>query len=149
MSRKGEKAIPPGVKEAIIKEAASHKKGAIGTANLISNSFGISLRQAKRVLTHDREEIDDMRGKISQVGLLLAGQTLNRISEKLSDDEAMAETSLKDLAMTHEKLVNAAVTAADGHQPKVQINFGEAVERKLAQKERDRRFQDMKKAKSA
>lgn len=143
------KPIPEGVKEAARATAASRKKGTPGTRALLVSKYDFTERQAAEFLKREGPKIDDMRGSYSKAALGVAALTLVRIHEKLADDDVMAETDLKDLAMTAHKLTDSAVTAAEGHKALVQFNFPQTMALREKLDQHDARLRQLKEANPA
>lgn len=127
--------IPPGVEHAMLIEAASTPKGSPGLATQLARDYGLSDRVAKLFLTREREKIDDLRGQSAESLMVLLTHASARLQEKLSDDEEMAKTPVRDLATAIHKLGDTAVTLADGHKPQIALNIGStlALEKEIAQ----------------
>lgn len=114
-------AIPPAVEEAIMPELALREKG--DDLGPIADRWGVTRRQVADLINRKKLDINELRSLAAENGFVLANTALDRLREKLSDNEAVAETPIRDLSMTYEKLINASVTAQEGHAPAVQNNF--------------------------
>lgn len=116
-------ATPPKVVEGIVTDLAAAEKGKRGLVKQLAKEWGVSEFVVDHIATRKKGDIQAMREAIAERGLELTIGVQARLAEKLDDDKAMADTPLRDLALTHEKLVNSSVTAQDGHAPAVSVNF--------------------------
>lgn len=116
-------ATAPKVVEGIVTELAAAKPGQRGLIKQLAKEWGVSEFVVDHISQRKKGDIQAMRAVIAERGLELTIGVQARLAEKLDDDDAMAGTPLRDLALTHEKLVNSSVTAQDGHAPAVSVNF--------------------------
>lgn len=137
--------IPEPVKRAARAACATRKKGAAGTRDMLVEKFEMSARQAQTFLTREKLKIDDLRGAISEKAFEAGGQMLVEIQKDLVDSKKMKLTPVRDKALAFEKIINAATTAADGHQPLVQVNFpdGRALKEMLAKHDEHMRMKKL------
>jgi hypothetical protein len=118
-----ENATAPKVEEGVVTAIAAAPKGQRGLIKQLAKDWGISECVVEKIQARKKGDIQAMRAVIAERGLELTIGVQARLAEKLDDDTAMKETPLRDLALTHEKLVNSSVTAQDGHAPAVAVNF--------------------------
>lgn len=116
--------IPEGVKKGLMQDLAATKKGKPGACIKLAAHWGLTAKAVTEFGASNRQEIDDLRGKVAEACIGIAAQTLGEISKDLADADKMAETPLRDKAMTVDKLVNAAAVAKDGHKPLISMDFG-------------------------
>lgn len=113
--------IAPGVQEGVLADLARKKPG--DPLQPIADRWGVTRRVVHEQQQRHRFEINELREQVAQGGMMLALVADEEIRKKLEDPKAMAETPLRDLAMTRAKLVDSAVTAQEGHSPMIQNNF--------------------------
>lgn len=90
----------------------------------LAEEWGVSKAVVEAIRRRSQVDIQELRKVYAERGFELAVMIQERLGEKLLDPEEMKKTPVRDLALAGEKTVNAAVTAQDGHQPVVSLNFG-------------------------
>lgn len=128
--------------------------GKKGCLTAICKAWSITEREAINLRNAHAQEIREQRQALSVAGIELASHLAGQIALDLSNKKKMRETPLRDKAMAFEKIINGSVTAADGHKPAVNINFGEIRQNREAythyeQRMKEKRDQEMKRAQTA
>lgn len=136
--------IPEEIKQAAIADFAS----GLGRIS-VSNAWEITEGQARLLQEKHRAEIQEQRIALSRACIQVASHGVAIISAKMADPEEMANTPLRDVAMTVQKLVDAGVTAADGHKPDIRIDFGSLRTARDELMRRDELQKEMRKAREA
>lgn len=121
-------AIPAGVKEGIIQELAAQPVGERGKIELVAARYDVTEAAVKQIGQRNKMDIQERRQRLAERAGAIADRNLDRLEEALENDEKMAETPLRDMAMSFEKVANSMVTLQEGHTPQVQINFGQIKE---------------------
>lgn len=89
----------------------------------LAKEWGVSKWVVQHIKRRSGVDIQEYRKSIAEGALQLALITQEKLGRKLFNKKAVADTPIRDLALAHEKLVNSAVTAQDGHAPAVSLNF--------------------------
>lgn len=118
------KPTPPAIVNAIMTDLAQIKRGSRGIIEEIAERWGVTDAVVTHIQQRKKNDIAMLREGIAERNFMLVGSTQERIAEALADDKKMAETPIRDMALTVEKLTNAGVTAIDGHAPVIgKIDF--------------------------
>lgn len=140
------KKIPKRIEEGVVRDFAKGN-GKPGTLQAICADWSITENEARSIRNRSKSEINEQRQALSIACFELASHTAGEMVKDLGNPEKMAETPFRDKAQALEKLVNAGVTAADGHKPGVALNFGDIRAGRDMLAERDRRTKEMRAAK--
>lgn len=132
------------VKAGIIQDLSTVKKGDAGLIQRIAADWGVSEAVVHHMQTRKRQEIAMLREGAAEQSLLLSAVARDEMLKKLTDPEAMKETPFRDLAQGHERLVNSAVTALEGHQAKVSVDIKGVMEMQKLLAEDDTRMKRVK-----
>lgn len=140
--------FPKGVQEGLAKDLAA-SNGAPGSFVAICEKWHLTENQAANLRARLRDDINEQRQAIASGCMQVGSQLVVEISRDLADPDKMAETPLRDKAMALDKVINAGVTAAEGHQPQIKIDFGSLREGRQLLEQRDRKMKEMRSAKTA
>lgn len=142
------KSFPKAVEQGVVRDFAKGN-GKPHTLEAICADWMITESEAKSIRNRFRAQINEQRQALSIACFELASHAAGEMVKDLCNPEKMAETPFRDKAQALEKLVNAGVTAADGHKPVVALNFGDIRAGRDMLAERDRRTKELRKAQTA